>query len=100
MLAGVIDGSGKVVRSILNRTRCQQNRPNLAAKPTLRTALRGFTVDPMQPFAAMTHLNFEQVRKSAGRSAERGFAKPVARPNNDDKYQGEECKVNLAGLNS
>ena len=38
VLAGVIDGSGKVVRSILNRTRCQQNRPNLAAKPTLRTA--------------------------------------------------------------
>ena len=28
--------------------------PNLAAKPTLRTALCGFTVDPLQPFAAMT----------------------------------------------
>ena len=43
--------------------------PNLAAKRTLRTALCGFTVDPLQPFAAMTHLNFELVRKSAGRSA-------------------------------
>ena len=27
--------------------------PNLAAKPTLRTALCGFTVDPMQPFVTM-----------------------------------------------
>ena len=28
--------------------------PNLAAKPTLQTALCGFTVDPLQSFAAMT----------------------------------------------
>ena len=46
--------------------------PNLAAKPTLRTALGGFTVDPMQPFAAMTHLNFQLIGKSAGRSAAGG----------------------------
>ena len=65
MLAGVIDGSGKVVRSILNRTRCQQNRPNLAAKPTLRTALGGFTVDPLQPLAAMIQERYATASREA-----------------------------------
>ena len=69
------DGDGGKSAASERHNRAQQWRgywPNLAAKPTLRTALCGFTVDPLQPFAAMTHLNFELVRKSAGRSAAGG----------------------------
>ena len=39
--------------------------PNLAAKPTLRTALGGFTVDPKQPLAAMIQERYATASREA-----------------------------------
>ena len=39
--------------------------PNLATKPTLRTALCGFTVDPKQPLAAMIQERYATASREA-----------------------------------